>query len=233
MVIKFKILFQKICKAELQWDDCLSDELFSSWKGILSEVEKMKEIVIDRRYYDYDVNDPVISVFLHGFSDASTVAYGSCVYIKVVKKSGEINVRFVTAKSRVIPMNKEHTIPRLELLGNFILSNLMVTVKEALEDEMEIKDYFCWTDSQVSLAWIVATNKELKTFVQNRVEKIRKNTDIQKWSYCDTKSNPADLLTRLESSDVTKSQLWWSGPFFIRDHSDRVNIFSETFVFKF
>ena len=86
---------------------------------------------------------------------------------------------------------------RLELLGNFILSSPIITVKQAIEDELKIKDYFCWTDSQISLAWINSLEKVLKTFCQNRVLKIRENTDIRRY-YCKSNENPADIITRFQ-----------------------------------
>ena len=36
-----------------------------------------------------------------------------------------ISLTFVVSKSRIVPLNKSITIPRLELLENFILSNLI------------------------------------------------------------------------------------------------------------
>ena len=36
-----------------------------------------------------------------------------------------ISATFVVSKSRIVPLNKSITIPRLELLENFILSNLI------------------------------------------------------------------------------------------------------------
>ena len=36
------------------------------------------------------------------------------------------------------------------------------------------------------------------TFVQNRVVNIRKNVPSEKWNFCSTKVNPADLIIRLE-----------------------------------
>ena len=44
--------------------------------------------------------------------------------------------------------------------------------------------------------------KELKTFVENRLRKIRNNTDIENWSYFPAEFNPADLITRVE---ITKN----------------------------
>ena len=71
-----------------------------------------------------------------------------------------VQVSLVTAKSRLVPRRKKHsienkyTIPRLELLGNFLLSKLVVNVIEVLRDDMKIGRIVCWTDSMISLAWI-------------------------------------------------------------------------------
>ena len=88
---------------------------------------------------------------------------------------------------------KQNTIPRLELLGNILLSRLMNSVKNALSKCILISNCYFWTVSQVTLSWIKAEGKMFKPFVENRVCEIRKNTDISKWFFCDTKSNPADI----------------------------------------
>ena len=69
---------------------------------------------------------------------------------------------------------KGSTIHRLELLGKLLLSRLMDLVKTSLSKVLSISEVFLWTDSQVTLAWIRAENKEFQTFVENRVHEIRK-----------------------------------------------------------
>ena len=71
-------------------------------------------------------------------------------------------ISFITSKSRIAPLKKHTTIPRLELLGNLILSRLVVSVLCTLKEEMDIKNVICWSDSQISLAWIKAVDKEFK-----------------------------------------------------------------------
>ena len=56
---------------------------------------------------------------------------------------------------------------------------------------------YLWTDSKVILSWIKAIGKEFKTFVENRLQDIRNNTDIENWFYCPPEFNPADLITRV------------------------------------
>ena len=63
----------------------------------------------------------------------------------------------------------------MELTGAYILSNLMNTVHESLNVELNIENYYCWVDLQMVLAWIKATGEEFKTSVENRLNFIRKN----------------------------------------------------------
>ena len=224
VLVKFKILFQAICKTNIGWDEIIGGDLLSRWLNIVTSVQNMNEIIIDRCYSIIEINDPVTSRILHGFSDASELAYGACIYLKTVKQSGNVDVCLVTSKSRVVSINKKYTIPRLELLGNYVLSKLFNVVSSALQEEICIDSHRLWSDSKVSLAWINAFDKELKTFCQNRVIEIRKLTDVVWWSYCKSCDNPADIITRCNSSNICKNSMWWNGPKFLFEDS----IYDET-----
>ena len=63
--------------------------------------------------------------------------------------------------------------------------------------EIDISSLYAWSDSKVSLAWIKSDNKEFMTFVQNCVVEIQKNVPSEKWNFCSTKVNLADLITWL------------------------------------
>ena len=165
----------------------------------------------------HDICDPVEKYYLHGFSDASNSAYAAVVYIKAVTKYGNISVTFVTSKSRIVPLNKSIPMPRLELLRNFILSNLIRSVYSSLSEEIFIEGLICWTDSFISLSWIKAVNQEFILFVQNRVIKVRESVKPSLWNYCNTKENPADIITRFRPHDLSSNSLWWEVPFFLKD----------------
>ena len=66
-----------------------------------------------------------------------------------------------------MPLDKALAVLRLALLGAYILSNLMNIVHESLNVELNIENYYCWVDSQIVPAWIKATGREFKTFVEN------------------------------------------------------------------
>ena len=117
---------------------------------------------MNRYYFINETSDPVNTISFHGFSDALELAYGACIYIKNIRRSGNINVNLVTSKSRTIPMKKKYSVPRLELLVTFILSKLMVTVLNSLKEEIFLGEFYCYNDSQIALAWILSIDKELK-----------------------------------------------------------------------
>ena len=77
--------------------------------------------------------DPIVCQELYGFSDAIKSGFGACVQVRSFYRSGKVNVRLLTAKSRVAPLKTE-TIPRLELLGNLLLLRLIKSEKNALKN---------------------------------------------------------------------------------------------------
>ena len=106
-------------------------------------------------------------------------------------------------KSRVAP-TKITTIPRLELTAAVVSAKVAVMVQEEL-NYANLKQYF-WTDSKVVLGYINNDAKRFHTFVANRVQVIRSNTDIKEWRYIDTKNNPADHASRgLNAEELMKS----------------------------
>ena len=223
IIVRLKLLFMMIClTTALGWDDVIPDgEILSEWKDILTSVNEVEDLRLPRCYHDNNNNnDPILRRELHGFSDASTMVYGACVYMKTTRESGKADVRLVAAKSRIAAPSKKtkkgHTIPRLELLGNLILCRLMSTVQSALESEIKVDDVFFWSDSLVSLGWIKSWRKELKTFCQNRVTEIRRDSDMTKWNYVNTKENPADIITRTASMNIINDVSWLEPPF-LRD----------------
>ena len=61
--------------------------------------------------------------------------------------------------------------------------------------------------------------------VENRVWEIRKHTDISKWFFYDTKSNPADILTPPKVHENFQNNLfWWKGATFLHE---KVIVFKE------
>ena len=103
------------------------------------------------------------------------------------------------------------------MLGTYILSKLICNVYNGICDDIEVKDILCWSDSQISLAWIKDINSEFKTFVQNRLIAIRNNVHPDNWKYCSTNDSPADIITKIKMCDISTNNSRWDRPHFLKN----------------
>ena len=131
---------------------------------------------------------------MHNFADASTSGYGQCSYLRVKDEDENVHVPLVMGKSRVAP-TKITTIPRLELTAAVVSAKVAVMVQEEL-NYTKLKQYF-WTDSKVVLGYINNDAKRFHTFVANRVQVIRSNTDTKEWRYIDFQDFKAKFPTKV------------------------------------
>ena len=148
-----------------------------------------------QRYYFGGLNLAHFEKFtLHGFCDASDIAYAAVVYIIGIT-SNRILSSFSAAKTKVAPLVKPST-PIMELYGCVLLSHLVANVKEALTEEISISGVVCWSDSLDALHWIKNEKKVRPRAIQSRVMKIRKLVPAANWRHCPTELNPAYVASR-------------------------------------
>lgn len=205
-VVIAKIILQKLWSYKLSWDESIPSDLDTTWRNFKSELSCINNLRIPRRV----VCDDSVLIEIHGFADASSSAYGGCVYIRSIDKNGRIQVTLLGAKSRVAPV-KSVTIPRLELCAALLLSQLIDKVRNSLN--LNIQKYFLWSDSSVCLCWIKTSPNLLQTFIGNRVSQIQSLTDPLDWNHVRTEDNPADYLSRgVSPKNISSCKNWWNGP---------------------
>lgn len=191
------------------WDDVISPSVINRWETIYRNLAHLNGLQIPR----WIGRDDTVQCELHGFADASTVAYAAVVCIRVISSSNEITVRLLdslTAKSKVAPF-KTMSVPRLELSAAVLLARLI----EYIHDSLSLKSIklYCWTDSTVVLAWLNSHPSRWKTFVSNRVADIQTRIPDAKWCYVSTHENPADCASRgFLGHELQSFSLWWQGP---------------------
>ena len=105
----------------------------------------------------------IASLQLHGFMDAS---YEAVVYLWMSDTFDHMQISLITAKTKVAPI-KKLTIPRLELCGAYLLTQVLSHVKNVLE--ISLSNVYASTDSTIVLSWLVGNPRRFKTYVGNRV----------------------------------------------------------------
>ncbi|XP_078051418.1 uncharacterized protein LOC144477563, partial [Augochlora pura] len=214
VIIRAKIFMQELWQGKVGWDESLSQDLHSRWVNFRRDLAEITTVQIPRR-----VLSSYVDVDMHGFADASERAYGAAVYLRSRASDGRWVVRLLCAKSRVAPL-KTISVPRLELCGAVLLARLIAKVRDALG--IAPMKVFCWTDSQVALAWIKGSPSRWKTFVANRVSEIQTVTNTGEWFHVISADNPADLLSRgTSSTSLSTNELWWHGPSWLTSDQDR------------
>ena len=216
ITIQFKLFFQCLCSAKLDWDDQLTDELLDQWRRLVSRLNPVKPVMVPRVPLGLKgAGQPTLQLI--GFCDASQMAYAAVVYLRATI-GNDSTLTLLTAKTQVAPL-KTVTIPRLELLSALLLARLINTVSCALENEVKLNLPVCFTDSKIALCWVRHDTKEWKQFVENRVCEIRKLVPTQCWQHCPGVQNPADLPSRGLSCREFEDRLefWLKGPCWLKE----------------
>ena len=212
--VTMKMLFQTLCTTSMNWDDELDGRALASWNSILGDLQALSDIRVPRCYFRC-IDEPFRTHEIHGFCDASDLAYAAVVYLRTEHSIGEVDTNLIASKTRIAPIKKQ-TIPRLELLGANVLARLVDTVIKALTSVKEIAKVILWTDSFTTLCWI-RNHKVWKTYVQNRVNEIRQLTSNFEWRPCPGHLNPADLPSRgCSGPELARTENWLKGPEFLR-----------------
>lgn len=174
VITSAKILMQELWKLILEWDETVPINCHTKWTQYRNQLLKLNDLKINRWMLPFNS----FKVELHGFCDASQLAFGACIYLKGYDESGSCAINLVCSKARVAPV-RTITIPRLELCGAVLLSELFEKVKSALN--IQLDKCFFWTDSTIVLAWLRSSSSQFKTFIANRVSTIQQHTNINDW----------------------------------------------------
>ncbi|CAK1595087.1 unnamed protein product [Parnassius mnemosyne] len=211
-IIQAKIIIQRLWLSGVDWDEEVPNNILNEWITYRKELKLLEKVTISRWLGS---KEDATRIELHGFCDASKVAYAAVVYMRVINSDNNIKVSLLTAKTKVAPI-KQVSIPRLELCGGVLLSKLLVEVGDVMRITKE--NWYAWTDSSVVLAWINSHPNKWKTFVANRVSTILECLEPYQWSHIQSKQNPADCASRgLRPPELLQSFLWQNGPELLKE----------------
>jgi transposase InsO family protein len=211
VLLFLKLIFQDLCKTAVDWDEELCEDAKCNVNEWARNAESLPAVRFPRCVLPKARVDWIDIV---GFSDASSKAYGACVYLRA-SVNEVVCVNLLTAKSRVAPI-RSISVPRLELLGNVVLAKLVASVYNAISLEVPVRSVALFTDSTTCLWWINNNSNEYNPYVHNRVNEITSLFPADNWRYVQTYNNPADTCSRPSFlSEVAGNNLWRHGPEFL------------------
>ncbi|UYV62413.1 hypothetical protein LAZ67_2000471, partial [Cordylochernes scorpioides] len=212
--VALKIIMQELWRGGTGWDEHIPNDIKEKWNNFRAELLKLGDLSIPRYVWACEKDQ---DVQLHGFCDASSVAYSAVCYLRTVSLDGQVHISMLAAKTRVAPC-KSLTLPRLELCAALLLSQLYRSVVDSLR--IDIGRAYLWSDSQISLSWIKSDPNRWKTFIHNRVVKIQQLSDRNSWRHVSGKDNPADCASRgIMPAALSGHTLWWQGPTWLKDNN--------------
>lgn len=217
LMLQGKSILQELCRQDLEWDDPIPSETKAKWERWRTELLKLQRISIPRCYKPEGFGH-VTKTELHNFSDASTLGYGQCSYLRLVDENGQVHCAFVMGKSRVAPL-KPVTVPRLELTA----AVCSVRISQQIQKELEynIDEVYYWTDSKVVLGYINNESRRFHVFVSNRIQEVHDHTNSSQWRYVESKENPADEASRGMKAQELQQSRWILGPAFLWNKEDK------------
>ncbi|XP_015120456.1 uncharacterized protein LOC107043449 [Diachasma alloeum] len=211
VILTAKHVMQQLWAAGIDWDESIPKSIHTQWIEYYQQLPLLKNIAFKRNVLINDASE----LQIHGFADASTIAYGACLYIRSANKHGEIETQLLCWRSRVAPL-KTMSIPRLDLCAAQTLVELCNSVQGAIKKE--ISRTILWSDSTITLHWINKSPHLLKTFVANRVTDIQQGSKHCEWRHIGSADNPADALYRGQlPADFTSNELWQVGPTWLKN----------------
>lgn len=216
IIIYLKIILKRVWRLSIEWDEPVSEEIFSDWKFWLKVIPSISEQKIPRCYTSCEANE----YQLHIFVDAGIDAFAAVAYLRTESSDG-IECSLIASKTRVTPQ-KLVSMPRLELQA----AVLGVRLAKFVMNEHRIK--FCerkfWCDSKTVLSWLRRDQSMFKQFVAFRIGEILEDSDIAEWNYVPSKDNVADYGTKWKS--IPSSEIhskWFKGPQFLNEPESNWN----------
>lgn len=216
IIIKAKVILQRLWEDQIPWDAVPNKKCADEWLQFANGLGEMEPIYLNR---NVPVPHNAEAVQLIGFADASSsTGYGCCVYLRVLSPTGKAKSYLLCSKSRINPLAKPLTVPRLELNACLLLAKLMSKVHSTLSIKLKIDSTFLFSDSQIALAWINSDPIKLNAYIANRVKVVQQLTNRWRWLYVSTHENPADLISRgVDPRQLAGCSMWWNGPPFLED----------------
>jgi hypothetical protein len=213
VTLQAKGVIQDLWRAKVEWDEPLSEIYVDRWRVWKENLQYLSNVHVPRCYFLPETDVSQCRLQIHHFADASEVGYGTASYLRVKYPDGSIHCSFLMGKSRNAPL-KFTSIPRLELQAAVLATRMNSSLRAELDLNIERTQY--WTDSEIVLHYLRNVKRRFQTFVANRVQEIKENSQVGEWRHVPGILNPADDASRgLDPSKLSEDGRWLRGPDFL------------------
>ncbi|XP_075724859.1 uncharacterized protein LOC142767300 [Rhipicephalus microplus] len=200
--VKWKLILQDLWKRKHSWDDALPYEVQAAWNAWCAELPDIQAQI--PRYMFMHGSSAELSLELHLFTDASSKAYGACIYVRPLSADGACVKRMLISRSHVAPL-KTMYLPRLELIACVSGARLSGYVRSV--PPLKLVSAHFWTDTLVALHWIRAKTTNRDFFVSNDVSEVCNLTKPDTWAVAAAVGilpiySPAACLQRCSCSQI-------------------------------
>jgi Mor family transcriptional regulator len=220
--LKAKVLLRDTWELKLGWDDPLPSESRANWLKFFQDLVRVESIQYDRCLRpDGAIGDPSLVLM----SDASEKAYGFNAYARWELGDGGFSSRLIFSKCRIAPLNRQLSMPQLELNG----AVLSKRGRKVLETEMRYNFAATYqlVDSETVLCMINKKSARFRLYEGVRVGEIQTATggDMSSWFWVSGPKNTADWLTRGRNMlEIGSHSEWFTGPEFLKTDVDEWGI---------
>ena len=205
---------RKVGQKGIRWDDPIPKEDEIWWGNWMELIKRqLKYIKVPRHVYPNESH--ITSRELHVFNDASTEAYASIIYMRVIYNYGEARCNIIISKSKLAP-KKTIPIAKLELNAAVLGVRLAFSISPAFSRKIDKRVF--WTDNSCVRNWVRATSSLYKPYVANRIGEIQMLTSINEWRYTPGELNPSDAATRSTLDKFELPDSWLKGPQFLYEN---------------
>ncbi|VDI04708.1 Hypothetical predicted protein [Mytilus galloprovincialis] len=179
LTISGKILLRDASPPGTDWDECLSQSFQEKWNEWRISVLSLRELSIPRMYIPMSIS-VMDNLEVHVFSDASEKAVAASAYLRAIDTYGTSTVGFIMGKSKLAPLSG-NTIPRLELCGAVLATEIGKIISENLDVPLDSIKYY--SDSKIVLGYITNQTRRFHTYVSNRIERILSVSSSNQWQF--------------------------------------------------
>ena len=206
--LQMKLMIQQLWQEGHGWDTEAPPDAIDLYQKWRDDLPVLREKTLPRCYFKGE--HVITGATLHGFADASELAYGAVVYYRTCYLDHPPTTVLVTSKTKLAKLHTA-TIPRLELCAALLLANLLKSVGRVLD--IPPSQWHAWSDSSSVLCWLDGHPRQHPVYVANRVDKTLAITPPYIWHHVPTACNPADCASRgLKPTELLNHHLWWEGP---------------------